>query len=129
MQKLLMVGLTATALALAGCTAVTEPPVSQATTSAPQSSASSADYTFLSMLQVADIPSYFLEGDLLYALQEQAIITCGYIDGGMTSDSIILALAIAFEDSGADQDVKDAMLAATVASTYSYCPQYENFWD
>ena len=128
-------GMAIAALALVGCTSAVEPEPTVAQIVAPEvesdssTSTTSADDMFLLMMSVTDTPSYFLEGDLLYALQEQAIDTCGYIDSGMDSDDITLALVLAFADSDADQEVEDAFLAATVASVYSYCTEHQGFWD
>ena len=142
MNKLLIGGLAVVALALTGCTTTVEPAPSETQTMVPapqivipepesndSGSISSADAMFIVMMEAVDTPSYFLEGDLLYALQEQAINTCEYINQGMSSDDITLALVLAFADSDADEEVEDAFLAATVASVYSYCPQHGGFWE
>ena len=142
MNKLLIGGLATAALVLAGCTTTVEPEpiVAQTVTPEPQivipepesnysESLAPGDAMFIVMMEAVDTPSYFLEGDLLYALQEQAINTCDYINAGMSSDDITLALVLAFADSDADEEVEDAFLAATVASVYSYCPQHQGFWE
>jgi PBP1b-binding outer membrane lipoprotein LpoB len=149
MNKLLIGGLAVAALALTGCVTATEPEpvVAQTVTPEPQvvtpepevvtpepesnktDSSASADYMFVSMMKAVDTPSYFLEGELLYLLQDQAKDTCGYIDEGMTSEEITLALVLAFDGSDSDQEVQDAFLSATVASVYSYCPEYQGFWE
>ena len=142
MNKLLIGGLAIAALALTGCTTNAEPEPSVFQNVAPESqvvipepevndsgSISNADTMFILMMGAVDTPSYFLEGDLLYSLQEQAITTCGYIDQGMTSDQITDVLIQVILESDADQEVKDAFMAATVASVYSYCPEYQGFWE
>jgi hypothetical protein len=138
MNKLLIGGLAVIALALTGCTTTVEPaatvaPSPQIVTPEPETNSfnpsESADYMFVYMMEAVDTPSYFLKGDLLDALQEQAISTCGYIAQGMTSDEITVALVQAIVGSDANQEVKDAFMAATVASVYSYCPQYKGFWE
>ena len=142
MNKLLISGLAVAALALTGCTNATElEPVQAATpepdivapTPEPETNNSSSELTedvmFELMMRAVDTPEYFLEGELLELLQDQAKDTCGYIDEGMDADEITLALVLALDGSDADQEVEDAFLSATVASTYSYCPEYDGFWD
>lgn len=145
MNKLLIGGLAVAALALTGCTTVVEPEptVNETVTPEPEivvpepepapdtssSSLSSEDAMFDLMMRAVDTPNYLLEGETLRLLQDQAKDTCDYIDQGMNSDEITLALLLALDGSDADEDVKDAFMAATVASTYSYCTEYEGFWD
>ena len=137
MNKLLIGGLAAIALTLTGCTTTAEPAptVTQTVTAAPKatqesnsSSSLSKDDMFELMMISVGTPSYFLEGELLYLLQDVAKDTCGYIADGMSSSDIIFALSLIL-DGTADPEVEDAFMAATVASVYSYCPQYDGFWD
>jgi hypothetical protein len=141
MNKLLISGLAVVALALTGCTTTEAAPSvfqnvepeSQVVVPEPESndssSISNADDMFVIMMEAVDTPSYFLEGDLLYTLQEQAVTTCGYIDQGMTSEQVTNILIEVILGSDADQEVKDAFMAATIASVYSYCPEYQGFWE
>lgn len=138
MNKLLIGGLAVVTLALTGCATAVEPeptvtqsatPAPQAVTPEPQSSALSEDAMFLMMMEAVDTPGYFLEGELLETLQDQAKSTCDFIDQGMTADDITLALITTVNGSDSTEDVKNAFMAATIASVYSYCPEYDNFWD
>jgi hypothetical protein len=153
MNKLLIGGLAAFALALAGCTTAVEPAPEVAQTLAPEmeapapspapelevtapelensysESSDPADVMFMIMMEAVDTPSYFLEGDTLYILQDQAKSTCKYIREGMSKDDVVLALTLAIGGSDAGEEVTDAFMAATVASVYSYCPEHKGFWD
>jgi hypothetical protein len=142
MNKLLISGLAAFALALAGCTTPVEPSPEVIQTVAPEPAApapelgndysdspDTADVMFMIMMEAVDTPSYFLEGDGLHILQDQAKSTCKHIREGMSKDNIILALTLAIGGSDSAEEVTDAFMAATVASVYSYCPEYKGFWD
>lgn len=137
MNKLLIGGLAAIALTLTGCTTTASEPAATITVTAQPtkessssggSSSVSKDDTFMLMMVAAGTPSWLLEGETLTILEDQAKNTCEYIRDGMTKEEITLALFLVL-DGSADQVVEDAFLAATVASTYSYCPEYEGFWD
>jgi hypothetical protein len=140
MNKLLIVGLTAFALGLTGCASDVETAPVVVQTVAPEQEAPEletnysespdpADVMFMTMMEAVDTPKYFLEGDTLYILQDQAKSTCNYIREGMSKDDVIRALTLAIGGSDAGEEVKDAFMAATVASVYSYCPEYKGFWN
>jgi hypothetical protein len=134
MSKLLIGGLAVIALALTGCVATSEPAptVAQTVTSETESSSSTSltpDELFIVMMKSVDTPSYFLKGELLVVLQDQAKSTCGYIREGTSKEDILSSLMLAIQLSDADQEVLDAFMAATAAAVYSYCPEYKGFWN
>lgn len=137
-MKKIAIALTSLVL-LAGC-ATTQPQVTvtETVTAKPQQSSSSSgsnnssnsmseDETFEVMMLVVGTPSWFLEGEALDILQRHAKDTCGYIRSGMTKEEITYVLVAG--TAGGDEEIVDAMLAASVAATYSYCTEYEGFWD
>ena len=93
------------------------------------SSSSSKTEDFIMYMGVAGIPDYLLTGEALDILIDQAKTTCGYIDDGDSKEDILWMLTVAHESSGADQEILDAFLAASVAATFVYCPEYQGFWD
>lgn len=134
MKKLLILGAVA-ALTLTGCT-VSEPAPTVTVTAEPDSGSSSGGSSssstvddFIMYMGVAGTPSYMLEGEALDILVTHAKDVCSYIDEGQTKEDIIWTMTVGAEASGADQAVIDAFLAASVAATYTYCPEYEGFWE
>ena len=93
------------------------------------SSSSSKTEDFIMYMGVAGIPDYMLQGEALSILIDQAKTVCGYIDDGDSKEDILWMLTLAHESSGTDQEVLDAFLAASVAATFVYCPEYQGFWD
>jgi hypothetical protein len=83
---------------------------------------------FVVYLKAAGVSSWMLKGDALDILIDQARNTCRYIDEGDTQDDIIWMITVAQLSSDADQEVVDAIIAASVAPTYTYCPQHRGFW-
>jgi hypothetical protein len=137
MQKLLILGLTGL-LVLTGC-ATTEPTPTvtvtetatavPAETKSPTQSRSSLEDDFMYYMSIADLPSYYLEQPIFDILIEQAHTTCGFIDEGYDADTILALISIAASSTGAGEESTLAFLAASVAATYTYCPEYEGFWD
>ena len=135
MKKLLILGAVAV-LTLTGCSVSAPAPTVTVTaepdsgsSSGGSSSSSSKTEDFIMYMGVAGIPSYMLEGEALSILIDQAKTTCGYIDDGDSKDDIIWMLTLAHDASGTDQAVMDAFIAASVAATYVYCPEYAGFWE
>lgn len=141
MNKLLLLGVVG-ALTLTGCTATPTAPQAtvtvtaeaqptKAATSAPKQtqSSSSVEEEFIMYMMIAGTPDWLLEGEALDILVDQAQTVCGYIADGDSKEDIVWMLTIASEASDASPTITDAFLAATVAATYTYCPQYEGFWD
>lgn len=93
------------------------------------SSSMTVEEEFIMYMGVAGTPSWMLEGDALDILVEQAENVCTYIRQGDSAEDILWMLTVASSESGANDTVVDAFLAASVAATYSYCPQYQGFWD
>lgn len=137
MKKLLALSL-AGVLTLAGCAAspaasqptitVTADAPTQKATTAPKPPTNTED-TFIFLMESVGTPSYMLYGDALDILIDQARTTCGYIADGDTKEDITWIITVAASQSGVSDEIVDAFLAASVAATYSYCPQYEGFWD
>jgi hypothetical protein len=137
MQKLLILGLTGL-LVLTGC-ATTEPTptvtVTETATAVPAEtksstkSRSSAEDDFVMYMGLADLPSYYLEDALLELLISQANTACGLIDDGYDADTIVALISVAASRTGASDDSTLAFLAASVAATYTYCPEHAGFWD
>ena len=67
--------------------------------------------------------------EALDILIDQAKTTCGYIDDGDSKSDIIWIITLAAEQSNSSQEIVDAFLAASVAATFVYCPEYQGFWD
>lgn len=136
MNKLFIGGIAALALVLSGCTTTPEatPTVTQTVTADPSPSSNTSlpaqgtQSDFIFLMESVGTPSYFLEGEALDILIGQARSVCGLIDDGMSRDDIVWAVTLAASESGATDDVVDAFLAASVAGTYVYCPQHENFF-
>ena len=93
------------------------------------SSSSSKTEDFIMYMGVVGIPDYMLQGEALSILIDQAKTVCSYIDDGDSKEDILWMLTLAHESSGTDQEVLDAFLAASVAATFVYCPEYQGFWD
>lgn len=134
MKKLLILGAVAV-LTLTGCS-VSAPAPTVTVTAEPDSGSSSGGSSssstvddFIMYMGVAGIPSYMLEGEALDILVTHAKDVCSYIDEGQTKEDIIWTMTVGADASGADQEVIDAFLAASVAATYTYCPEYEGFWE
>jgi hypothetical protein len=102
-------------------------------TSAPSegtSSSLSLDEQFDLYMIVAGTPDWMLEDrESRSILVDQAKTVCSYIADGDSPEDIIWILTLASESSGASTVVTDAFLAASVAATFTYCPQYEGFWE
>ena len=138
MKKLLIGGITL-ALVLSGCTTTEPAPavtVTETATSAPStnnsnnsSSSTNVRDEFVMYLGVVDTPSYMLYGESLDILIGQAKDVCSYIAEGDSPDDILWIITLAAESSNADDEIVNAFVAASVAATYTYCPQYEGFWD
>lgn len=81
-------------------------------------------------LTVGGVPSWMIEDRESRAiLVDQAQTVCGYIDDGDSPDDILWIITLASSASDVDQYIIDAFLAASVAATYTYCPEHEGFWD
>ena len=106
---------------------VTAQPDSGSSNSGGSSSSKTED--FIMYMGVAGIPSYMLEGEALDILIDQAKTTCGYIDDGDSKEDILWIITLAADQSGSSQEIIDAFLAASVAATYVYCPEYQGFWE
>jgi hypothetical protein len=120
-------------LTLTGC-AMGTPTVTETVYVTPDSnsssSSSSVETEFKMYMEAVGTPTWMLnDRDMLDILINQAKDTCGYIKDGQTKDDIVSALTIAAYSTGADDVVVDAMVAATVASTYTYCSQYQGFFN
>jgi hypothetical protein len=98
-------------------------------TSKPAQPPSSVEDDFIMYMTVVGTPSWMLEGEALDILVDQAQTVCGYIGDGDSKSDIIWIITLAAEQSNSSQEIIDAFLAAAVAGTYTYCPQYEGFWD
>lgn len=131
MNKLLVIGGLAT-LALAGCAA----PAPANTVTVTATPAPLVEETATSTTPREDLefyliylgaPSWALTPDSLDILVDVANDTCDAIDSGMSQEEIAYTAALAGE--GADQDVIDVFLMATVAATYTYCPEHEGFFE
>jgi hypothetical protein len=101
----------------------------QESNSGGSSSSASVEDEFIMYMTVVDTPSWMLEGEALDILVTQAKTVCGYIGDGDSKSDIIWIITLAAEQSNSSQEIIDAFLAAAVAGTYTYCPQYEGFWD
>ena len=134
-MKLKLAALTAAALlTLTACAGGATPQETVTITAQPESNNSSSSSTsktedFIMYMGVAGIPDYMLQGEALDILIDQAKTICGYIDDGDSKEDILWMLTLAHESSGTDQAVMDAFLAASVAATYVYCPEYQGFWE
>lgn len=137
MKKLLIGGLVATALVLTGCTTaepapavtVTETAKPAPSTNNGSSSSMSVRDEFVMYMGVAGIPNYMVSGEALDILVDHAQDVCGYIADGDSQEDILWILTIAAESSNSSDDIVEAFVAASVAATYTYCPQYQGFWD
>jgi hypothetical protein len=123
-------------LTLAGCAASEPAPTVTATvteSAAPSNNSSSSSMsnedTFVYLMESVGTPSYLLYGESLDILIGQAKDVCGYIDDGDSPEDIVWIITLAAESSNASDEIVDAFLAASVAGTYTYCPQHEGFWD
>jgi hypothetical protein len=83
---------------------------------------------FVMYMQAGGVASWMLKGDALEVLIDQARNTCRYIDDGDSQEDIIWMITMAQMSSNADQEIVDAIIAASVAATYTYCPQHRGFW-
>jgi hypothetical protein len=101
----------------------------QESNSGASSSSASVEDEFIMYMTVVDTPSWMLEGEALDILVNQAKTVCGYIGDGDSKEDILWIITLAAEQSDSSQEIIDAFLAAAVAGTYTYCPQYEGFWD
>lgn len=137
MKKLIALG-AAAALALAGCSSVPAPAVTVTETKTASSNSSSSNSSsstlsveeeFVFLMMSVGTPSWMLEGDALDILISQAKDVCGYIADGDSPDDIVWVMTLAASQSDVSDEIVDAFLAAAVAGTYTYCPQYEGFWD
>jgi hypothetical protein len=136
MNKLFIGGLAALALTLSGCTSpstptvtVTETVTAQPSQGTNNSSNASLESEFITLMKAVGTPSYLLEGEALDILISQARDVCGYISDGDSVEDIVWIITLASAESGASDTVIDAFLAASVAGTYTYCPQYEGFFE
>ena len=138
-MKKLLIGTALTAvLVLAGCAPTQEPAptvtVTQ-TAKAPapaqnnSSSTINVEDKFVLYMGAVGIPGYMLKGEALDILINQARTVCGYIADGDSKEDITWMITLASSQSGVSDDIVTAFLAASVAGTYTYCPQYEGFWD
>ena len=121
-------------LFLSACTSSATPQATVTVTAQPDSgnsSSSSVNKTdeFIMYMGVAGVPDYMLTGEALDILIDQAKTTCGYIDDGDSKSDIIWIITLAAEQSNSSQEIVDAFLAASVAATFVYCPEYQGFWD
>jgi hypothetical protein len=120
-------------IALTGC-ATTVPGPTETVYIEPDNNSSNNSSTdtrseFILYMSVIGTPAWILnDDDMVDILVNQAKNTCGFIKDGMSKDDIIMALSVAAYESGADDVVIEAIVGASVASTYSYCPQYEGFF-
>lgn len=131
-----IVALAAIALfALTGCASTSATPsVTETVYVSPDdnsgNSYSSIEAEFEMYMGAVGTPQWMLDDpEIMAILIDQANNTCGYIDDGQSKDDIVWMLTLASESSNPDQVVMDAMLAATVAATYTYCPEYEGFFE
>ena len=121
-------------LTLTGCTATTPAPaVTETVTVQPDdnggSSSTSVRDDFKMYLAVGGVPQYMIDDPgIVDALIGQAQSVCSHIDAGQSKEEITWALTTA-ASSESDQDVVTAFLAASVAATYTYCPEYEGFFE
>lgn len=76
-----------------------------------------------------DLPSWMLEGEAFEILKDQALTTCEYIRQGDSAEDILWILTMAQEGTDVSQEVEDAFLSATVASTFTYCSEYDGFFE
>tara|TARA_R110000782_G_scaffold155051_6_gene247350 strand:- start:199 stop:654 length:456 start_codon:yes stop_codon:yes gene_type:complete len=137
-RKSVLTGTLAALLVLTGC-ATTEPTptvtVTETATAVPAEtksstkSRSSVEDDFIMYMELADLPSYYYEDSLLEFLINQANTTCGFIDDGYDADTIVALISVAASTTGASDDSTLAFLAASVAATYTYCPEHAGFWD
>ena len=124
-------------LFLSACSGSATPQETVTITAQPESNNSSSNSgsssnkkaDFIMYMGVAGVPDYMLQGEALAILIDQAQTTCGYIDDGDSKEDILWMLTLAHESSNTDQEVLDAFLAASVAATFVYCPEYQGFWD
>ena len=138
MKKLSIISVSAV-IALSGCTqaelapVAEEPVVAQAVEVAQpveESRPLSLDEEFAVYLAVAGVSDLFLQGEAFEILVGQANETCNFIDYGDSPETIMSYLEIAIEITDeTNQEVVDALVAASVAGTYTYCPEHEGFWD
>lgn len=127
MKKTLIIA-ASTLLVLTGC-ASTAPTVTITAQPVPETTqpvaASPRDQLRDSMI-VLGAPEWALTESSMDILVTVAQDTCDAIDSGMSADDIAWTAALAAE--GQDQEVIDVFLMATVASTFTYCPEYEGFF-
>ena len=132
MNKAILIGAVASLLVLTGC-ATTEPTptvtVTETAKASTTQSKSSVREDFVFYMSAIETPSYLLRGDSLDILVGQAQDVCSYIAGGSSSEDILWILTLADAASNTSDEVVDAFLDASVVATYTYCPEYEGFWD
>lgn len=137
MNKLMLLGM-AGVLALAGCSSTTAAPQATVTvtaesqpkntvTSKPKSNTTSVRDDFVVRMAYLGVEDWMLEGEALSLLIDMANTTCEAIDEGSTPDDITWMMTVAGQDSS--EEVMFASLAAAVTATYTYCPEYEGFFN
>lgn len=128
MKKTMVIAAT-TLLVLTGC-ATTAPTVTVTAQPVPSTEApvvSNPREELYSSLVALGAPSWALTSDSMDILVGVAQDTCDAIDSGMSVEDIAMTAVLASE--GADQEVVDVFLMATVAATYTYCPEYQGFFE
>lgn len=138
-MKYKFIALSAVALlALSGCSSTPAAPQATVTvtaeaepqntvTSKPKSNTTSVKEDFVSRMDYLGVESWMLTGEALGLLIDMAHTTCEAIDNGSTADDITWMMTVAGQDSS--EEVMYASLAAAVVATYTYCPEYEGFFD
>ena len=132
MKRLITLGIVGV-LALSGCSASSQPQptitVTAEVAQPQQTSKSTQRDEFKVYMQIAEVDDSLLSDAGMDALINHAKDVCGYIREGMTSSEITYLMTTAYALSDVDVDVFDALLVASVASVYVYCPEYVTFWD
>jgi hypothetical protein len=132
MKRLITLGIVGV-LALSGCSASSQPQPTVTVTAEvaqpQQASKSTQRDEFKMYMEVAEVGDYLLSDTGIDILIDHAKNVCNYIREGMTASEITYLMTTAYALSDVDTDVFDALLAASVASVYVYCPEYVTFWD
>lgn len=133
MKKTFVIG-AAALLTLTGCVAGTSQPgptvtVTERAAQPSQPTQTNVREDFIYYMESVGTPKWMLSGESLEILIGQAKNVCEYIDDGDSKDDIIWYITSAQVSSNASEQVVDAIIAASVAATYTYCPQYKGFFN